>query len=539
MSVPSPAGEADLPALTPRRRRAVLGVVALALMMVVSAVSGLNVALPDLAIDTGASQTQITWIVDAYTLVFAGLLLSVGALGDRFGRKGVLLIGLVVFGSAAGAAMLTTDPTVLIALRAVMGAGAAAVMPVTLSIITTSFPPHERGRAVGVWVGVAGGGAVLGLFASGILLEFFAWNSFFGLNVALAVLALVGVAFVVPPSRDAHPPRLDPVGALLSLVGVASLVYGIIEVSDRGWRDPVILTAYAAAAGSLTAFVLWELRREEPLLDPRLFRVRGFSTGALALTIQFFGSFGMFFTMLQYLQYVAGRSPLAAAVALLPMPFVMVPVARNAPRVASRLGMRRVVPAGLVLSAVGLYLMSRLGVDLTYWNFAIALVVFAAGMGLAGTPATTAIVSSLPAAKQGVASAVNDTSRELGSALGIAILGSVLASGYRDALMASGALAGVPAQVAGRATSSIAFVQYGADQIAQLGPAGTTLVAAARQAFVDATGQAMLVGAVALVLGAVVVALRAPRRTATGAGAHAETRATTSPSPAMPGRTPG
>ena len=233
-----------------------LGVVALALMMVVSAVSGLNVALPDLAIDTGASQTQITWIVDAYTLVFAGLLLSVGALGDRFGRKGVLLIGLVVFGSAAGAAMLTTDPTVLIALRAVMGAGAAAVMPVTLSIITTSFPPHERGRAVGVWVGVAGGGAVLGLFASGILLEFFAWNSFFGLNVALAVLALVGVAFVVPPSRDAHPPRLDPVGALLSLVGVASLVYGIIEVSDRGWRDPVILTAYAAAAGSLTAFVL-------------------------------------------------------------------------------------------------------------------------------------------------------------------------------------------------------------------------------------------------------------------------------------------
>ena len=267
--------------------------------------------------------------------------------------------------------------------------------------------------------------------------------------------------------------------------------------------------------------------------------MRGFSTGALALTIQFFGSFGMFFTMLQYLQYVAGRSPLAAAVALLPMPFVMVPVARNAPRVASRLGMRRVVPAGLVLSAVGLYLMSRLGVDLTYWNFAIALVVFAAGMGLAGTPATTAIVSSLPAAKQGVASAVNDTSRELGSALGIAILGSVLASGYRDALMASGALAGVPAQVAGRATSSIAFVQYGADQIAQLGPsrhdAGRGRPAGLRRR--DGAGDAGRRRRA----GARRCGRRAEGPAADGHGsrAHAETRATTSPSPAMPGLTPG
>src|SRR5659263_38226 len=185
-----------------RRRTALLGVIALALMMVVSAVSGLNVALPDLAIDTGASQTDVTWIVDAYTLVFVGLLLPAGALGDRFGRKRVLLAGLVIFGSAAAAAMFVSSPQSLIALRAVMGIGAAAVMPVTLSIITTTFPPEERGRAVGVWVGVAGGGAVLGLFASGILLEFFAWNSFFALNVTLAVLALIGTLVVVPSSRD-------------------------------------------------------------------------------------------------------------------------------------------------------------------------------------------------------------------------------------------------------------------------------------------------------------------------------------------------
>jgi len=330
--------------------------------------------------------------------------------------------------------------------------------------------------------------------------------------VVLAVLALVGTVLVIPPSRDAHPPRLDPVGAVLSLVGVSALVYGIIEVSARGWSDPLILGAYGLAVVTLAAFVLWEVRREHPLLDPRLFRLRGFSTGSLALTIQFFGSFGMFFTMLQYLQYVTGRSPLQAAVALLPMPFVMIPVARNAPHVAERIGIRRVVPVGLLLSATGLFLMSRLGVELTYWHFAVALVVFAAGMGLAGTPATTAIVASLPPTKQGVASAVNDTSRELGSALGIAILGSVLASGYRDALLASGALVGLPAQVAERATSSIAFVRAGAEQIAAMGPAGTRLVTAAEQAFVDATGQALLVGSGVLVLGAVLVALRAPGR---------------------------
>jgi len=449
-----------------------------------------------------------------FALPFAGLLLSAGALGDRFGRKGVLLIGLVVFGAAAGAAMTTSSPEVLILLRAAMGVGAAAVMPVTLSIITTSFPPQERGKAVGIWVGVAGGGAVLGLFASGILLEFYAWNSFFGLNVVLALLALVGTLLVIPPSRDTHPPRMDPVGAVLSLVGVASLVYGIIEVSARGWGDPVIIVAYGLAVLALTGFVRWELRRDQPLLDPRLFRLRGFSTGSLALTIQFFGSFGMFFTMLQYLQYVTGRSPLGAAMALLPMPFVMIPVARNAPHVADRFGIRRVVPVGLVLSATGLFLMSRLGVDLVYWHFAVALVVFAMGMGLAGTPATTAIVASLPPSKQGVASAVNDTSRELGSALGIAILGSILASGYRDALTASGALVGMPAQVVERATSSIAFVRAGAEQIAAMGPAGTRLVDAAEQAFVDATGQALVVGAGALLLGAVVVALRAPGRVA-------------------------
>ena len=224
-----------------KQRRIVLGVVALALMMVVSAVSGLNVALPDLARDTGATQSQLQWIVDAYTMVFAGLLLSAGAIGDRYGRKGILLAGLVIFGSAAAAAIFVNDPNTLIGLRAVMGVGAALVMPTTLSIITTSFPPEERAQAVGVWVGVVGGGAVIGLLGSGLLLEFFSWNSFFALNVVLAVAAVVGTLAVIPDSRDPHPPRLDVPGGLLSLVGVTALVFGIIEGPERGWGDLLVL----------------------------------------------------------------------------------------------------------------------------------------------------------------------------------------------------------------------------------------------------------------------------------------------------------
>ena len=225
-------------ALSPRQRRAVLGVVSVALMMVVSAVSGLNVALPSLARDTGASQGELQWVVDAYTMVFAGLLLPAGAVGDRYGRKGVLLAGLVVFGVAAGCALFVHSPGTLIGLRAAMGVGAALVMPTTLSIITTSFPEEEKGRAVGVWVGVAGGGAVIGLLGSGVLLEFFSWSSFFALNVALAVLGLVGTLRVVPSSRDPQPAPLDPVGAGLSLTGVTALVFGIIEGPTRGWGTP-------------------------------------------------------------------------------------------------------------------------------------------------------------------------------------------------------------------------------------------------------------------------------------------------------------
>src|SRR3954451_5755808 len=379
-AVPTPRSAPGAVALSPRRRTAILVVVALSLMMVVSAVSGLNVALPDLAVDTGASQTQITWIVDAYTLVFAGLLLSAGALGDRFGRRGVLVAGLLIFGGAAAAAMFVSSPAVLIALRAGMGVGAAAVMPTTLSVITTSFPPEERGRAVSVWVGVAGGGAVIGLFGSGILLEFFSWNSFFALNVTLAVLALIGTVALIPTSRETRPGRLDFPGALLSLVGVASLVFAIIEGADRGWTSAPTLAAGAIALVTLAGFVLRELRNPAPLLDVRLFRLRGFSAGSLSVTAQFFAAFVFFFVVLQYLQFVVGRSALEAALTLLPLPVLLLPSARLAPRLVERFGTNRVDAAGLLSIAAGLALISQLGVELNQVTMYAGLALFAIGM---------------------------------------------------------------------------------------------------------------------------------------------------------------
>lgn len=503
---PSPGASAAL-LDDPRRRRAVLAVVALALMMVVSAVSGLNVALPDLARETGATQSQMQWIVDAYTLVFAGLLLPAGALGDRYGRKGVLLVGLVVFGAAAGAAVTADSPTTLVALRAIMGVGAALVMPTTLAVITTSFPEEERPRAIGLWVGVAGGGAVIGLFGSAVLLELFDWNSFFALNVVLAVLALVGTIVVVPASRDASAPRLDVVGGVLALTGVVALVFGIIEGPVRGWDDPLVVAGLGGGVLALVCLVLWELRRPEPMLDPRLFRLRGFGTGSLSLLAQFFAAFGFFFVILQYLQLVVGKSPLEAAAAMLPLPVVLVPLARRAPLLAARVGLNRVGAVGLTSLAAGLMVMTTLGLDFTYGVFLVGLVLFGIGMALAGTPATTAITASLPPAKQGVASAVNDTARELGSALGIAVLGSVLNGAYRTAL--GPALVGLPDPAVAAAEGSLAAAQGVA---AQLGPAGAALTTAADQAFVDAFGDALTVAAGVLVVAALYVLVRGPRR---------------------------
>ncbi len=492
--------------VSPKRRILILIVVALSLLAVVSAVSGLNVALPSIARDTGATQSQLQWIVDAYTTVFAGLLLVSGAIGDRFGRKWILLVGLIIFGSASAVAFGTTSPVSLIAIRAVMGLGAAFIMPTTLSIISTSFPPEERGQAIGVWVGIAGGGAVLGMLASGVLLQYYTWSSFFGLNVGLAALGVIGTLAVIPHMPELHPPKLDVLGALLSLVGVSALIFGIIEGGDRGWTDVYVLSGIIGGLLALTLFVFWELRIKEPMLDPRLFILRGFGTGSLSITMQFFASFGFFYIALQYLQYIAGFSALHAAVTLLPLPIVLIPLARRAPALAKRFGTKRIVTIGLIFSTAGLLVFSRIGVDFSYAVFILGLVFFAIGMALVGTPSTTAITSSLPHEKQGVASAVNDVSREFGSALGIAILGSVLNDQYKNGLVE--AVKGLPQVVGDSAQKSIVYVQQ--LPLQKFGAAGENLLKAANQSFVDAARSAFEVAAVVTILAAIYVVVRAP-----------------------------
>src|SRR3954447_14741307 len=489
-----------------RRRSAVLRVMCLALMMVVASVASLNVALPGIARDTGATQTQLQWIVDAYAIVFAALLLPAGAIGDRYGRKPLLVMGLATFGAVSFAALFVQTPGALIALRAGLGVAAALVMPVTLSVITTVFPPEERGKAVGTWVGVAAGGAVIGLLTSGLLLHFFAWPSIFALNVVLAGVALVGTLAIVPATRESRPPRLDPIGTLLSVVGLSAIVFGTIEGPERGWNDPLTLTALLGGLLSVGLFLVWELNRREPMLDPRNFLRRGFGAGSFSIFVQFFAAFGFLFLALPYLQLVLGYSPLQAAAALLPMAAVVIPLSRVAPRIAARVGVRATGPLGLGLMASGFVLLSTLDSSSSYWHFLAGLLPFGAGMALSGAPATTAIVASLPREKQGVASAVNDVSRELGGALGIAVLGSLLNTAYRSGIEQH--TAALPAALADKARNSLGAAQAVG---ARLGT--PSLADHANSAFVHGFSVALAAGAATLICGAIFVALRAPGRT--------------------------
>lgn len=474
-------------------------------MTIISAVAGLNLALPDIAVATGATQTQLTWIVDSYTVVFAGMLFLAGALGDKYGRQRLLIFGLIFFAIGAGIGFYQVTPDGIIIARLIMGLGAAAVMPSTLSVITTSFPPEQRGKAIGVWVGVAGGGAVLGLFATAFLLEYFDWNSFFALNVVLAIVSIVGTLFV-PDSRDLDQQKLDWVGGILSVLAVGGLVFGIIEGPEQGWDSVESIGGLVLGSVSLVAFILWELKHPQPLLDPRLFRMRGFSAGALSITIQFFAQFGFIFVGMQYLQFVAGFTPLQSALHLLWMPAVVLPGSRIAGALSNKIPQKVLGSIGLLIFGYSLLHFAHLPVEFDYWYFTAGILMFGTGLALSATPATLAITSALPENKQGVASAVNDTSREVGSAIGIAVLGAALADKYGEAMKPH--TQGLPADLAEKIESSVAFTRM--DAPPQLAAMWDQLVISGLDSFNQGVQLALSIAGWVAIGGAVLIAVLAP-----------------------------
>jgi DHA2 family multidrug resistance protein-like MFS transporter len=488
-----------------RRRWWLLGVMCLSLILVVLAVTSLNVAVPSMQQDLDASATQLHWIVDAYGLVFAGLLLTAGALGDRYGRKGALLGGLGLFSVGLAVTGLGTSANQVLVGRGIMGAGAAFVMPATLSMIAAIFPPGERTKAIAIWSGFAGAGGAIGPIVSGALLESYWWGSTVLVNLPVVVLTVAAVAWLSPKSRDSHVTPLDPVGAVLSLVGVGALLYGIIEGGERGWTDSLVLTGFGSAAVLLGAFVAWELRAEHPMLPMGLFKDRRFSVGSAVITLGFLAIFGFFFLSSQYMQYVLDYSTLATGLATLPMAVAFVVFAPRSAALAERVGIGRTMAAGLLAAAVGLGVLVQVSVDTPYAILAVAFTLMGAGMGLAMAPATGAIMSAVPLDKAGVGSAVNDTTRELGIALGVAMMGSIVGSVYRSGFEVESS---VPAGAREAAEESIGSAITVARDLPE---GGTGLLQSAQESFVDAFRVTNAVG-MAIVLATAAIAVVALRR---------------------------
>ena len=477
-----------------------LGVLCASLLAIVIDNTIVNVALPTLVRDLNADVSELQWVVDAYTLVFAGLLLLAGALGDRFGRRRTLLVGLAVFGAASGGAAYAGAVDGLIIARAVMGAGAAFIMPATLSLLTSVFTdPRERATAIGIWAATAGLGVALGPVVGGLLLDHFWWGSIFIVNVPLTALALIAGLRLLPESRDPVARRIDWTGAGLSGVGLVAFVWAIIEAPAKGWTSALVFGAAALAAVILTTFVVWQRRIDEPLLDVRLFENARFTAASTTIMVLFFALFGFLFLSTQYLQFALGYSPSAAGVRVLPYAAAMIVFAPLSSKLVAQFGTKRVVTAGMLLFSTGLTVAATVSTGGDYGRLGIALLFMGTGMGLAGAPATESIMGALPPARANIGSAVNDTTRELGGALGVAVVGSILSSLYASTL--SDRLSGkVPA---------IARESLGAGV-----QAGGTVAEAAREAFVHAMSRASIVAAVVAALGALIAWRYLPAREA-------------------------
>src|ERR1035438_5367799 len=446
------------------RRRQILLVLCLSLLVVVIDNTILNTALPTLARVLHAGTSSLQWITDAYTLCFAALLIPAGALGDRCGRRLSLLGGLAVFALGSPGAAFASGTSMLIGARIVMGLGAAFVMPATLSILNAVFPPKERPQAIAAWSAVTGIGIVIGPTLGGLLLSNFWWGSVFLINIPLVAVALAAVILTVPETAEPGGHRLDIVGSALIGGALFAIVDAIIEAPGRGWTGTATLAETAAGLAALAIFAWWELRIAHPLVDLRIFTSRAFSTAAASVTVIFFALFGSLFVLTQYLQLVHGYSPLSAGLRALPFALAIGAMSPLSPILASRFGTRLVIPAGLALMGTGLLDLSTVGVHTTSPPIALAVAIMGAGMGMVMAPASTTIMTTVPAHQAGAGSAINDTIREVGGALGIAIVGSLAAAVYRSQLTHALVARHTSGLVVHIATSSVAAADAAGQQ---------------------------------------------------------------------------
>lgn len=481
------------------RRWWTLAVLCLSLLVIVVDTTIVNVAIPTLASSLGAGSTALEWIVDSYTLAFAALLLPAGSLGDRYGRHHALTAGMLIFGAGSLGAALSGDATQLIAMRAVMGIGAALIMPATMAVLTSVFTdPAERAKAIGLWSAVTGLGVAIGPTAGGWLLQHYSWGSIFAVNLPIVAIALVAGWFLVPPSAAPHKPRLDPVGAVLAATGFGALTYAVIQAGESGWTSTGTLLRFAASVVLLAAFAASQVRSDHPMVDLSLFRNVRFTAASVAVMVLFFGLAGVTFVNTQIYQFVLGYSPLGAGIRSLPAAAMFTVAAPIGTRIAARYGIRAAMTAGLLTAAAGLaYYTTATGTS-GYPHYMVASVVLSFGIAMTMSPATQSVMSSLPPAKVGVGSAVNNTTRNLGTVLGIAVVGSIAATSYSHAMPA------------GPASHSIGAAATIAHHLPT--PAADTLRTTAARAFVHGATLGVLVTAAVVLLTAALTYRALPRK---------------------------
>ena len=495
-----------------QQRWKILGILCLSVFLAVVDNTIVNVALPTMSRSLNANNSQLQWIVDSYSLVFSSLLLVGGSIGDRFGRKRMLQIGLILFAGFSAAAAMSSNVGTLIAMRGLMGVGSALIFPATLAILTNVFrDPVERAKAIGAWSGVVGVAVALGPISGGVLLKHFWWGSIFLVNLPIALTAIVLGAKYIPDSRDSETPPLDFAGFALSIAGVFALVFTTIQAPEHGWASAQTLGGYAIGIAMLIALVNVELRKAHPMLDVSVFKNLRFTSASLSITLCFFAFFGFIFLITQYFQFVRGYDTLSAGVHTLPFAAVAATVSPFSPRLAMRFGTRRVVTTGLSIMAVGFFLASRIEATSNYWGIVIiSMMLLALGLSLTTAPSTTVILSVLPPDKAGVGSAINDTTRELGGTLGVAVIGSVFSSVYGPKFVAAvkGLPIPVPALSAAKSSVGAAF-----EVARRAGEPGAQLItAAAKSSFVSGFQVGCIVSGSVVLVAALLAAALLPNK---------------------------